>query len=410
MSTRQVNGVLIKDGAMGTLLESWDVDYAKAGSMWSSSVLLSEMDLVKRAHRAYIDAGCDVLLTCTYQMHEEGCAASKVTMCELVDRAVQAARHTMPKQKQKGLTEESTAKERRTGGIDVFRYALSSIKDNGQERVVLLAGSLGPYGSFLPGGQEYLGEYSINEAVINSFHARRLEAFLCNVGEKHAFKVDFFLLETFPRLDEALGILSFVNQHEILRTAPFCFSFIAAPVKNPLPENADDDALDNWWNAAASSIRLPDGNTFEGALSELRGNCGTALVGMGCNCSGPLEVSLVATALLHKKRQGTEGPLVLLLYPNSGEKFTDGQWKKPPQQIQTSAAKKLSMRDLKRILARGGGNLITFMKFLLQLLQQRPEATDWLFEIIVCGACCRSTPEDIAALNQLAREEPYLHA
>ncbi|RNF25610.1 homocysteine S-methyltransferase [Trypanosoma conorhini] len=404
MRAGQLPGVLVKDGAMGTLLESWGVEYDKLGTMWSSSVLLSDKSLVERVHQAYVGAGCDVLLTCTYQMHEEGCAASNVTMSELVDRAVQAARHCMPLRWQEDATEEPAADENRASLTDVFASALFTVQGGGQDRVVLLAGSLGPYGSSLPGGKEYSGDYSMHDAVINTFHARRLEAFLGQVGEKRVLKVDFLLLETFPRLDEALGILDFVHQHESLRAVPVCFSFVAAPVELPPPGTAGDRELDEWWDAATSAVRLMDGNTFVGALAALRQNRGMALAGVGCNCAAPLEVSLVASALLQTKRQETEAPLVLLLYPNSGEMFAEGQWRKSPQRRRTPEVETPLLRDLQQRLAHGAGNAKTCASFVLQLLQQRPEATDWLFEVVICGACCRSTPEDISAIKQAVCE------
>ncbi|RNF05688.1 homocysteine S-methyltransferase [Trypanosoma rangeli] len=404
MRAGRVSGVLIKDGAMGTLLEAWGVDYDKVGPMWSSSVLLSDRSLVERVHRAYIEAGCDVLLTCTYQMYEEGCAASNVTMSELVNRAVEAARHFMPPSNRKETRGESTAGESRASMTEILASALSAARGNRQDRVVLLAGSLGPYGSSLPGGKEYSGDYSIHDAVINTFHGRRLEAFLDKVGERRVLKVDFLLLETFPRLDEALGILAFVHQHEILRDVPMCFSFVAAPVESLLSDTADDRELDEWWNAATSAVRLVDGNTFVGALDELRKNRGTTLAGVGCNCAAPLEVSLVAGALLQTKRQETEEPLVLLLYPNSGETYAERQWIKSPHMARTPEVEKPSVQDLRKRLAHGGGDAETCARFVLQLLQQRPEAPDWLFEVVIYGACCRSAPEDISAIRQTTSE------
>ncbi|KAH9601161.1 Homocysteine-binding domain [Trypanosoma melophagium] len=409
----RVNGVAILDGAMGTLLEHWGVDLDKAGPMWASSVLLSNPNLVQRAHEAYIKAGCDVLLTCTYQMSEEGCTASGTAMSDLVDCAIKVARLAIPLPNKKVNSEVNNLwNDSLTGASHVFAPLFSSLEAQ-SERSLLLAGSLGPYGSAIPGGHEYRGDYEVCDSIIDTFHSKRLLAFVGQLGEKAYLKVDFLLMETLPRLDEAIKILSWMQQqkefqNKILATAPVCFSFVSAPIESFFREDGDDKALIEWWELHERLSHLPDGNTFGAALTALQKCQAPGLAGIGCNCATPLEVSLMASAMLKKKRSDKESTLALLLYPNSGELFENGQWcqtnvmlKDTEVETGKEEEKMDSLQKLQRKLAIGDGDVCTSLQFVLQLLHQRDEAEDWLVRVILYGGCCRSTPEDTMALNRL---------
>ncbi|ORC89027.1 cytidine triphosphate synthase [Trypanosoma theileri] len=408
---RSANAVAIMDGAMGTLLEDYGVDMDKASPMWSSTVLLSNPELVQRAHQAYIDAGCDVLLTCTYQMFEEGCTASGVTMSDLVDSAVKVARLRMPlRKKEVNLKLNNKWSNTLTGPSHIFAPLFSSLEDP-SERYVLLAGSLGPYGCSFPGGHEYRGDYEVNDSLIDTFHGGRLLSFVGESGEKAFLKVDFLILETFPKLDEAVKVLLWMQQqkefpNKILATAPVCLSFVSAPIESFFPEDGDDKALSEWWELQESQSRLPDGNTFEDALIKLQKCNALGLAGIGCNCSLPLEVSFMASVMLKKKRLDKENPLALLIYPNSGEFFGNGEWyykKEIKKDLLMGLGKEEvdSIQTLKRKLATGHGDICTSLQFILQLLHQRDETEDWLFKVILYGGCCRSTPEDTTALKRV---------
>jgi len=62
-TTRLKEGpVLVADGAMGTLLQSAGLPIGKAPEAW----LLEQPDAVAGVHRAYVDAGAELILTCTF--------------------------------------------------------------------------------------------------------------------------------------------------------------------------------------------------------------------------------------------------------------------------------------------------------------------------------------------------------
>jgi 5-methyltetrahydrofolate--homocysteine methyltransferase len=54
--------VLVADGATGTMLQSMGLDWGQAPEAW----LLEQPDKIWALHRAYVEAGSDVILTCSF--------------------------------------------------------------------------------------------------------------------------------------------------------------------------------------------------------------------------------------------------------------------------------------------------------------------------------------------------------
>ncbi|MGH7749291.1 MAG: homocysteine S-methyltransferase family protein, partial [Candidatus Dormibacteria bacterium] len=61
--------VLVVDGAMGTSLHSQELTAADTGGRegWIDGVVLYRPDLVAGIHRSFLEVGCDVVETCTFQ-------------------------------------------------------------------------------------------------------------------------------------------------------------------------------------------------------------------------------------------------------------------------------------------------------------------------------------------------------
>ena len=62
--------VRILDGGMASELEFLGANIA--GPLWSAHVLEDSPEKVVAVHRAYLDAGADVLLTASYQVSRKG--------------------------------------------------------------------------------------------------------------------------------------------------------------------------------------------------------------------------------------------------------------------------------------------------------------------------------------------------
>jgi homocysteine S-methyltransferase len=135
------------DGGLSTALEELGADLDDP--LWTAKILRDDPELVLAAHRAFVAAGAEIVISASYQAPDE-------------------------------LLAESVRIARRAG--------------------VLVAGSVAPYGASLAGGQEYTGDYDVPDG----WHARRLALLL--EGEP-----DFLAIETQPRADEAAAIVALLE-------------------------------------------------------------------------------------------------------------------------------------------------------------------------------------------------------
>lgn len=129
------------DGGLSTALEELGADISD--ELWTARVLRDQPELVLAAHRAFVEAGAEIVISASYQAPDE-------------------------------LLAESVRIARRAG--------------------VLVAASVAPYGAVLAGGQEYTGDYEVPA----DWHERRLRELL---------DADCIAIETQPRVDEALSIV-----------------------------------------------------------------------------------------------------------------------------------------------------------------------------------------------------------
>jgi S-methylmethionine-dependent homocysteine/selenocysteine methylase len=135
------------DGGLSTALEELGADLDDP--LWTARILRDQPELVLAAHRAFVEAGAEVVISASYQAPDE-----------LLAESVRIAR----------------------------------------EAGVLVAASVAPYGASLAGGQEYTGDYEIPEG----WHERRVALLL-------EAEPDFLAIETQPRADEAAAIAALVH-------------------------------------------------------------------------------------------------------------------------------------------------------------------------------------------------------
>jgi homocysteine S-methyltransferase len=133
---------LLLDGGLATQLEAQGVSLHP--TLWSAACLLTDPDAVKSAHRAFLDAGAEILITASYQASREGFAALDVDAGDADD-----------------LLRRSVA---------LARAAIGEARHPD----ALVAASLGPWGATQHDGSEYTGRYAIDAADLADFHVRRL--------------------------------------------------------------------------------------------------------------------------------------------------------------------------------------------------------------------------------------------
>lgn len=157
----------VLDGGMASELEFLGANIS--GPLWSAHVLEDAPERVKAVHRAYLEAGADVLLTASYQVSRKGYAEFGLAAAE-ADRALLRA------------VELAESVRREAGRPDA-----------------LIAASLGPYGAALHNGSEYHGNYECSLDELVDFHRERI-AVLAESG------ADLLAFETIPSLEEAEAI------------------------------------------------------------------------------------------------------------------------------------------------------------------------------------------------------------
>jgi homocysteine S-methyltransferase len=170
------SAVVVLDGGLSNQLEAAGHDLRD--DLWSARLLAEDPGALVAAHRAYYEAGADVVTTAGYQATFEGFARRGIGR----DRAA-------------GLLALS---------VDLAREAARQVRDAGAARPLWVAASAGPYGAMLADGSEYRGRYGLGTAALEAFHRPRLEVMA-------AAGPDILALETVPDADEARALLRAVR-------------------------------------------------------------------------------------------------------------------------------------------------------------------------------------------------------
>lgn len=158
-------GTVILDGGLSTQLERAGADLG--GSLWTANVLVEDPEAIFHAHRVFLDAGADVLITASYQVSFEAFAARGLDAAEALRASVAIARRAA---------------------------------ESRPDRTAMVAASVGPYGAVLADGSEYRGHYVTTHAELMEFHRRRIEILL-DAGP------DLLAIETIPSIAEAQALV-----------------------------------------------------------------------------------------------------------------------------------------------------------------------------------------------------------
>lgn len=172
--------VLVLDGGLSTALEAQGL--VIDGAMWTGELLLTNPDVVTAAHRSFVDAGADIIITGSYQLSFEG--GRRAGWSD--DDVEQALRN-------------STTAARLAANDDT-----------------LVAASIGPFGAHLNDGSEFRGNYGVSDNAIREYHDRRLDVLLDT-------EPDLLALETMPDLNEVRVLLELIESKSA--DMPFWVSF-----------------------------------------------------------------------------------------------------------------------------------------------------------------------------------------
>ncbi|MBT8443927.1 MAG: homocysteine S-methyltransferase [Gammaproteobacteria bacterium] len=164
------DSVVVVDGGLITQLKAQGFELD--GVLWSAELLHTNPQALVDAHKAYLEAGAEVIISASYQasragFHQVGIDAEEAD--RLIASSVTLARRAV---------DEFMAEH-----PDTF------------ERYV--AASIGPYGAVLNDGSEYRGNYGVPRAILRDFHTVRLQV-LDEAG------ADILACETIPSAEEAI--------------------------------------------------------------------------------------------------------------------------------------------------------------------------------------------------------------
>jgi len=244
----------VLDGGMASELEFQGADIS--GPLWSAHVLEEAPEKVVAVHRAYLEAGADVLLTASYQVSRKG----YVEFGLAGDRADAALLRS----------------------VELACTARAEFASHNKGREVLIAASLGPYGAALHNGAEYHGNYDCTFADLVQFHQERIAVLI----ESNA---DLLAFETLPSLEEAQAI------GEALKPWPNLaawFTFTCPDTRAASLQVAHGELLRDCAKLAASFPQT---------------------IAVGVNCTRPKWLPMLIAEL----RAASDKPI--LVYPNSGE-------------------------------------------------------------------------------------------
>jgi homocysteine S-methyltransferase len=216
--------VVVLDGGLATELQARGADLSD--ELWSARLLLDNPGLIVEVHRAYVDAGADVVIGASYQASFEGLA-------------------------HRGLD--------RAAATGAFARSVELAREAAGDRA-LVAASVGPYGAVLANGAEYTGEYGLGasdgaRAFLRDFHGPRAEALA-------AARPDLLAVETIPSTVEAEAVLEVLDA---LADVPAWLSF-----------------------SCRDAAHLSDGTPFEDAVAIVDGH--PSIVAVGVNCTSPRAV------------------------------------------------------------------------------------------------------------------------
>jgi len=219
-------GPLILDGGLSTQLQRMGHDVQ--GDLWTARLLADDPSSIASAHRAFVDAGADVVITASYQVSRQGFVAAGRT----------------PKDADNALRDSVTAAREATLGT-----------------AALVAASVGPYGAVLHDGSEYRGRYGLSHKELRDFHRERLDILV-------AAEPDLLAIETIPDIDEAAALADVLGD---FRHLPVWMTFSAVDDAHVCAGQPIEEAVAAVAHeVSAVGINCTDASLITGLLQRMR--------------------------------------------------------------------------------------------------------------------------------------------
>ena len=212
------------DGGLSTALEVRGEKLT--GSLWTGELLRTNPKRILQAHKDFINAGAEIIITSAYQISFSGCAERGWSKAEV---------------------------------RDALRISTELAREAVNEQNVKVAASIGPYGASLGDGSEYRGRYGVSKGVLRDFHRQRLELLIESAP-------DLLALETMPDIDEVEILLELIEESGT--TTPLWVAYSCKESARTSADQSFGDAVDlvhESKNAMAVGINC----TSPGLIAEL---------------------------------------------------------------------------------------------------------------------------------------------
>ncbi|KIJ49419.1 hypothetical protein M422DRAFT_204698 [Sphaerobolus stellatus SS14] len=383
---------VVLDGGMGTTLEdvfNKDVSHP----LWSARFIENEEDIIIAAHLAFLRAGSKIILTSTYQISYETARKAGFSDLEaekLMQKSVMLAHRA--RQDYESNTSESNSTK-----IALSLGPFGATLDTAAEFTGIYPPPYGPsltgtsyHGPFLPSEEESYVE------ALAAFHFSRLIAYAKD--EETWGNIDIIAFETVPLVIEARAIRiavarldSWLREYAPERDdarckmKPWYISFVFP--------GADGEFIENCSKRNHFGVALRDADRVytsfevaEEALAIEKHSTRMAVPnGLGINCtyipSLPSIVKGYANTVRRLYPESSNRPW-LIIYPNGGIEYDPvvKKWIEPPA-------------DHKVQDGRWAQSLHAMLK------EGEMEDAIKAFGGLVIGGCCKTSPQDIEALE-----------
>ncbi|CAG8469492.1 16384_t:CDS:2 [Acaulospora colombiana] len=284
-SLLDISTPLILDGGMSTELQfSFHKDIST--HLWSAALLYEDPKAIFDVHTSYLNAGADIITTCSYQASAQGfikAGFSPERSTELMHRSV------------------SLAVEARDQFWCSYLQRNEKSKNTDARIKPLIALSIGPYGAILADGSEYTGNYGsgVTSSTILEFHRSRLETFLPKFPE-----IDLIAFETIPSLQEAEVICKLLNDQRYQKA-------------DLSPNQSVPPLLPCWISFSCKNGSLVSHG--EELISCVRLCCKVeCIVGVGINCTKPKSIANLVSIVREELNALGNSEKFVICYPDGG--------------------------------------------------------------------------------------------
>ena len=244
---------MILDGGLSFPVEKRNINLNS--KLWTSELLISNEKLIKSIHLEYLKAGAQFITTASYQASIESLKKEGFNF-----------------QESKKIILKSVDLAEEVKKLFIKKYI--------NKKKILIAASIGSYGSFLSDGSEYKGDYNVNDKTIFDFHESKIQIL-------ENSKANILAFEAIPNYREA-KIISKILENCKKK------SWISFTCKNEL--------------------EISDGTLLAKCCNFLKNN--PNIFALGVNCTSPKYVTQLIKIL-----KNNCGDKKIIIYPNSGKKY-----------------------------------------------------------------------------------------